>query len=48
VKTERDVLAASYAVHGDEKYVRVRVTRRADQRRAWTNPVYVTVRQLGG
>lgn len=48
VKTERDALTASYAVTGDEKYVRVRVTRRADLRRAWTNPVYVTVRQLGG
>ncbi len=41
-KTERDAFAASYAAKGDEKYVRVRVTRTSDYRRAWTNPVYVS------
>lgn len=47
-KTERDVLAASYAVRGDEKYVRIRVTRHGDFHRAWTNPIYVTIGPTGG
>lgn len=44
VKTERDSLTASYAVKGDEKYVRIRVTIRSNYRRAWSNPIYVSSR----
>jgi hypothetical protein len=42
-KTERAVLTSSYVVAGDEKYVRIRVTRVSDKRQAWSNPIYVTL-----
>lgn len=42
VKTERGATNAAYAVTGDEKYVRIRVTRLADRRMAWSNPIYVS------
>lgn len=48
VKTERAVTAATYAVAGDETYVRVRVTRLTDRRMAWSNPIYVTAAPAGG
>lgn len=42
VKTERGATNAAYAASGDETYVRIRVTRLADRRMAWSNPIYVT------
>ena len=38
----RATVNAAYAVRGDEKYVRVRVTRLSDRRMAWSNPIYVS------
>jgi hypothetical protein len=43
-KTERGVTTASYAVKGDEEYVRIRVSQPRGAT-AWTNPVYVTPRE---
>ncbi len=41
IETERDVLSATYAVGGAERYVRIRVTR-PDKSQAWSNPIYVS------
>lgn len=40
-RTDISVLSASYTVTGDEGYVRVRVTRDSDGKKAWTNPIYI-------
>lgn len=40
-RTERRVLTANYAAAADDAYVRVRVTRSSDSRKAWSNPIYV-------
>ncbi|HSD12302.1 MAG TPA: CehA/McbA family metallohydrolase [Patescibacteria group bacterium] len=42
VATARNAASARYAATGAESYVRVRVTRLSDGRKAWTNPVYVS------
>lgn len=42
VSTARYATSARYAATGAESYVRVRVTRLSDARKAWTNPIYVT------
>jgi hypothetical protein len=41
-KTVTAATTASYDARGDEQYVRVRVTRVADRRKAWSNPIYVS------
>jgi uncharacterized protein (TIGR03437 family) len=41
VKSVRQALGAAYTAVGNEIYVRCRVTRDADGRMAWTNPIYV-------
>ena len=35
--------SATYAVRGDELYVRIRVTRESDGRKAWTNPIWENI-----
>ena len=41
VQSSQRVFAAAYTVAGDEIYMRARVTREADKKMAWSNPVYV-------
>lgn len=41
VQSSPRVFAAAYTVAGDEVYVRARVTREADKKMAWSNPIYV-------
>ena len=37
-----NVLNSSYTIVGDEKYIRINVIRKADNKKAWTNPIYIT------
>lgn len=40
-KSETNTNSSFYEIYGDEKYVRINVTRLSDNKRAWSNPIHV-------
>lgn len=45
VKEEIGVLSSSYTIQGNETYVRVNVTRIVDNKKAWSNPIFVSLQE---